>query len=80
MTELAYTTVPGKIPTLLAKIRQVGVPPKVTVQWLKTIGLTSSNDTSLIPVLKAIGFVDGNGVPTPKWAQYRGSNYPKSGS
>jgi hypothetical protein len=77
MPDFAYTTVPGKVPTLLAKIRQVGVPPKVTLQWLKPIGLTSSNDTSLIPVLKAIGFVDGSGAPTSKWAQYRGSDYKR---
>ena len=30
MSDVVYTTVPGKIPTLLSKIKQVGVPPKVT--------------------------------------------------
>ena len=77
MADFAYTTVPGKIPTLLSKIRQAGVPSKVTNQWLKSIGLTSSNDTSLIPVLKAIGFVDGSGIPTSKWSQYRGNDHKR---
>ena len=52
MGEYVYTGVPGKLKTLLVKIRTVGVPPKVTVQWLKTIGFTSSNDSTLIGVLE----------------------------
>lgn len=70
-----YTTVPGKIPTLLAKIRESGVPTKATYDWLKTLGLKSSNDRSLLPVLKQIGFIDGNQVPTPAWKQYRGADH-----
>jgi hypothetical protein len=66
MADFTYTTVPGKIKQLLTKIREVGVPQKVTVQWLKTVGFKSSNDTSLIGVLKFIGFIDASGVPTPK--------------
>jgi len=75
MADYAYTTVPGKIKTLLAKIREVGVPKKVTVQWLKTVGFKSSNDASLIGILKFIGLTDSSGVPTPKWTQYRGANH-----
>lgn len=77
MADFAYTTVPGKIKTLLAKIREVGVPPKVTVQWLKTVGFKSSNDASLIGVLKLVGLVDSSGVPTSTWTQYRGANHKK---
>lgn len=75
MADFAYTTVPGKLKSLLTKIREVGVPPKVTVQWLKTVGFKSSNDPSLIGVLKFIGFTDSSGVPTSKWTQYRGANH-----
>jgi len=75
MADFPYTTVPGKIKPVLAKIRDVGVPAKVTMQWLKTVGFTSSNDASLIGVLKYIGFIDGSGVPTAKWSQYRGSTH-----
>jgi Family of unknown function (DUF5343) len=75
MAEFEYTTVPAKVPALLSKIREVGVPPKVTVQWLKTIGFTSSNDPSLINVLEQIGFVDGSRVPREPWKKYRGGDY-----
>lgn len=75
MADFVYTTVPGKIKQLLQKIREVGVPQKATVQWLKTVGFTSSNDASLLGILKFIGFTDSSGVPSSKWAQYRGSNH-----
>lgn len=72
MPDFAYTTVPAKIPQLLAKIRDVGVPQKATANWLKTVGFTSSNDSSLIPVLGQINFVDSSNVPTSGWHNYRG--------
>lgn len=75
MTDFAYTTVPGKIKSLLDKIRGIGIPSKTTGQWLKTIGLKSSNDASLLGVLKAVGLVDGSGVPTPTWSDYRGAKH-----
>lgn len=75
MGEFTYTTVPGKIKPLLEKIRGVGVPAKVTVQWLKTIGFTSSNDSSLIGVLKQAGLVDASGIPTSTWTLFRGAKH-----
>lgn len=75
MAEFVYTTVPGKIKELLKKIREVGVPPKVTQQWLKTVGFKSSNDSSLIGVIKFVGFIDASGVPSPRWSQYRGARH-----
>lgn len=74
MTDVTYTTVPGKISNLLSKIKQVGVPPKVTQAWLKTIGFTSSNDGSLVGVLRAAGLVDSSNAPTDRWKQFRGAH------
>jgi hypothetical protein len=75
MGEFTYTTVPGKIKELLEKIRSVGVPPKATAQWLKSIGFTSSNDTSLLSVLKFIEFCDQAGTPSDSWKRFRGSDH-----
>lgn len=75
MADFIYTTVPGKIKQLLQKIREVGVPQKVTVQWLKTVGFKSSNDASLLGVLKFIGLIDSSGIPSSRWTQYRGANH-----
>jgi hypothetical protein len=74
--DIIYTTVAGKIKPLLDKIKTVGVPSKVTNAWLKTIGFTSSNDGSLIGVLKVAQLIDGSQVPTTLWQKFRGSEGP----
>lgn len=71
----SYTTVPGKLGGLLDKIRQTGVPDKATQTWLESIGFKSSNDRSMLAVLKQIGFIDDRGTPTPAWRQYRGADH-----
>jgi hypothetical protein len=73
--EPTYTIVTGKLTSLLKKIRETGVPPKATVAWIKRIGFTSSNDTSMLNVLRYIGFIDSTGVPTPAWKEYRGRDF-----
>jgi len=75
MAEYAYTTVTGKIKPLLEKVRTVGVPQKITEAWLKTLGFRSTNDRTLIGVLKFIGLADQTGIPTPRWSAYRGANH-----
>ena len=71
MAEFAYTPSPASLRRFLAHIQQAGVPPKVTQTYLKTVGFKSSNDRYIIPVLKFIGFLGSNGVPTDAWKQYR---------
>lgn len=73
MSDVVYTTVPGKISSLLAKVKEVGVPQKVTHAWLKTIGFKSSNDGSLVGILRVAGLIDTSGVPTERWGQFRGA-------
>ncbi|HRI34382.1 MAG TPA: DUF5343 domain-containing protein, partial [Saprospiraceae bacterium] len=71
MADYSYSTVPGKIPEILKKIKNIGVPSKVDGSWLKSIGFTSSNDLSLITTLKSIGFIDNANIPTSLWKRYR---------
>jgi uncharacterized protein DUF5343 len=75
MVDYAYTTVPGKIKGLLGKIRTTGVPAKLTAAHLKTLGFRSSNDGTLIGVMKFIGLIDASGIPTPMWSEYRGAQH-----
>lgn len=74
-SSFSYTTVPGKIPSLLSKLRDVGIPNKVSYEWLKSVGFKSSNDRTLISVLKQAEFVDASNVPTQVWKDYRGSKH-----
>lgn len=73
--EPTYTVVTGKLPQLLKKMRETGIPPKANTPWLKSIGFNGGNDTTMLRVLRYIGFVDSGGVPTPAWNEYRGKNY-----
>lgn len=75
MAEVSYTTVPGKITSFLAKIREVGKPAKVTNTWLESIGFKSSNDRTLVRVLKQTNLVTAAGAPTETWSKYRGGDH-----
>jgi hypothetical protein len=74
MADYPYSTVLQKIKPLLLKIKTIGVPSKVDYKWLQTIGYKSTNDTSLIPVLKNIQLIDSSGKPTDSWMKYRADN------
>jgi hypothetical protein len=75
MAEITYTKVPGKLKDLLTKIRTMGVPPKATNPWLQSIGFKSSNDSSMLPVLRQIGLIGQGGEPTQTWQDYRGKDH-----
>jgi hypothetical protein len=75
MAEYSYTVVPGKLKDFLGKLRSLGVPSKVTMKWMESIGYKSSNDRSMLPVLQQILFVDSSNSPTERWTNYRGANY-----
>jgi hypothetical protein len=70
-----YTKSLSSISRLFEEIRKVGIPGKVTVAYLKSIGFTSSNDAYLVGLLKGIGFVDSGGGPTSVWKEYRGHDH-----
>jgi hypothetical protein len=77
MADFQYTNVPGKLKEILDKIREIGLPKKASQEWLKTIGFKSTNDRSLLAVLKFINFTDSSGVPSDLWSEYRGKNSQK---
>jgi len=75
-----YVIVPNHIGTLLDKIVTVNKPTKVTSTWLTQLGLTSTNDRALIPLFRAMGYIDGGGAPTDKWAELKGSEADRKAS
>lgn len=75
MADFVYCVVPGKIASLLSKIRTAGIPQKMSYAYLKTLGFTSSNDQGLVSVLRYIGFTDASNIPTQLWSEYRGANH-----
>jgi len=71
MAQAIYTPTTTTIPRFLTLIQTAGVPPKVSQEYLQSVGFKSSNDRYLIPILKALGFLDSSGVPTDRWRAYR---------
>jgi hypothetical protein len=61
----------GSLAKMLDSIKTAGVPERVTVEFLKTLGFKSSNDRPIISILKGIGFLDTNGKPTEQYKAYR---------
>lgn len=61
----------GSLARFLESIKTAGVPERVTVEFLKTLGYKSSNDRPIIPIMKGIGFLDADGKPTERYRQYR---------
>ena len=74
MADFPYTQVTGKMKSLFQKIQQVGKPDTVDKKWLASLGLKSSNDPTLIPVLRFIDFIDQSNNPTERWTLYRDKN------
>jgi len=71
MADYPYTPNPAVIKTFFAKIRNAGVPDKVTIKYIVSLGFKSKNDRYILTILKAIGMVDQAGTPTPVWKGYR---------
>jgi len=66
-----YTQNYGQISEFLSKIQDGQAPTTFTQQHLKDIGFASTNNRSLIPILKALGFLSSNGTPTGRYHAYR---------
>ncbi|HWY06297.1 MAG TPA: DUF5343 domain-containing protein [Candidatus Acidoferrales bacterium] len=65
----------GGIPKLFSKIKEAAVPPKFTLDFMNTaLGLKSSSFRAMIPLLKRLGFIDPNNVPTQAYRDYRDDN------
>lgn len=69
--KIPYLTKVNAIKDFLAKAQSTGVPPKVTQDYLKTIGFTSSSDRPLIPLFVYLGFLTSDGTPTDVYRAYR---------
>ena len=62
--EYPYMVSNNKIGPIFTKIKTAAKPPKFTNEFLKKLGFSSSNDRAVIPLLKRLGFLNGEGAPT----------------
>ena len=78
MSEYPYSHVSSKIKDFLDKIPSTGTPDKVTYNELAARGFKSTNDRSILGVLKYLNLVDSEGVPTENWNLYRNRSNNKA--
>lgn len=67
-----YTQSYKKIPDFFKSIQNAAVPSKFTYKVLaNTFDLKGPNDRALVALLKSLGFIDGTGIPTQKYSDYK---------
>lgn len=71
MADYPYMMSNNKIPLIIDKIISAAKPPRFTQEFLSNMGFTSSNDRAFTPVLKKLGFLTEDSVPTQYYDQLR---------
>lgn len=66
----AYLTTARNVDAVFNAIRAAKAPPKFTQRFLEDLGFKSSGDRLFINVLKALGFLTPDGVPTSRYFEF----------
>lgn len=74
----AYIQTYGQLPEFFNRLSQGQAPEKFTRQHLKDLGFASTNFNAAIPLLKALGFLTADGVPTARYHAYRNGSLSKA--
>lgn len=77
-TALPYVASYGLIEKVLEKIKAAQTPERFTQDYLGTnFGMSGGSAMALIPLLKKIGFIGTDGVPTELYKKFRNENFSK---
>jgi Family of unknown function (DUF5343) len=66
-----YVQIYGQLPDIFKRISEGQASDRFTSQYLKDLGFPSTNHRAVIPLLKALGFLSADGVPTARYHSYR---------
>jgi hypothetical protein len=73
-----YLVSTRNLEAILKKLVDGVAPDKFTYDHLNSIGFTSSSDRGIVPLLKDLGFLTGDGNPTPRYHLYRDRSNSKA--
>jgi hypothetical protein len=73
----SYFTSTKNLPAILDQMQRGQIPPKFTYDHLKQMGFPSSNDRPIIPILKALGFLDASGTPQERYRRFKDTSEAK---
>jgi hypothetical protein len=77
--ELPYMPTVKNVPVVFDKIAKAKVPDAFNTSYLTgTLGLKSTNDRALIPLLKKLGFLDSSGKPTAGYSLLKNKDKAKT--
>lgn len=80
MADFPYVLGPGEIPKLLSEIKGRGRPTKLDRKWLEAAGFKSKSDRAFRMLLTSLGYLAGDGTPTPSYDGLRGSEAKRAAS
>ncbi len=66
----SYTLKVGKISDYFEGILNAEAPPRFSHKFLESIGFASSNDRTLIGILKELGFLNADGAPQDRYFSF----------
>src|SRR5438477_9642006 len=66
----SYTLKPGSIPAYFEALLNAEAPERFTTRFLESLEFKSTNDRLFINVLKDLGFIDTDGVPTNRYYEF----------
>lgn len=78
MTDYPYMMSNNKIAPIISKIQQAARPNKFTIEMLRSLGFTSTNDRAFIPLAKKLGFLADDGTPTALYDQLKDKTTAKA--
>jgi len=68
----SYLQSAKNVAPIFEAIQRASVPPKFTYDFFsKQLGFPSSSDRPMIPMFKAMGFIDDSGVPLDRYKRFR---------
>lgn len=66
----SYTLKPGSIPAYFDAILQADAPERFSIKFLEGLEFKSTNDRLLVGLLKDLGFLDTDAVPTKRYFEF----------
>ncbi len=66
----SYTQKPGAIPAYFEAILNAQAPERFTTRFLENLGFKSTNDRLFMSILKDLGFLDTDSVPTERYYRF----------
>jgi hypothetical protein len=74
----SYVQTYGQLGEVFKRLSEGQAPDKLTRQYLKDLGFTSTNFHAVIPLLKTLGFLAPDGSPTTRYHAYRDHSQSRS--